>query len=898
MGRGVIVDLDQPVPSGWLDATEVVIDEAIVARPTDVVAVLHRCWWRRQPVVVRLGVDPAVFRRPTSQTIEPWMMSADFEFPHDRLHFLVWANNYDARDGSLVWWWGRKALRLGAQSISDGTGDVLLADGRPAWIDGGPRGSVPVVDQAVVHADSVDAGRLTVIPTASGAGGGPSIDLAPDQLAAVLHTAGPARVIAPAGSGKTRVLTERLRHLLVDQGWDRDGVLAVAYNVRARDELVERTSSFRPRVQTLNGLGYEVLAAALGNAPRILDERELRRLIDRLLPSKRQRRANTDPIAPYLEALSIARLALRDPAEIEAERDDVPGLAAILPRYRAVLREQGAIDFDEQIYWAIELLAGDGELRRRIQTRYRCLLVDEFQDLTPAHLVLLRLLASPRLDVFGVGDDDQVIYGHAGATPEFLIDFASYFPEATNYALGVNHRCPVAVVDAAGHLLSWNRRRVDKAINAGPSAPVGADRLKVREVPTTQLAGELADEVKRWLAAGYQPADIAVLTRVNASLLGPQIALAAAGLPLDTNLGPDILDRLGVRAALAWMRLASSSVVLDRDDLVEIYRRPSRGLPEWIVKWFRPGMTFDALVAITDRIDDDKISAKVMALADDIALVRGIVRRGATAREVLEAVRVRVGLGEAMEQLDRSKSEGSSQLDDLEALEQVADLHPDAATFEQWVRGLLTRDRNPEGITLASVHRVKGREWPAVVVYGASGGLMPHRLAEDEEEERRVLHVAITRGREWVTVIADAARPSPFLEEFSSIAPPPRFVTSATSAGGPGIGGSRTSSPTKPAKSAGRGPARSAARPSADGPAGDENDPVYVALKAWRTTVARTDQVPPYVVFHDRVLHELVRRRPETLRDMGLVAGVGPAKLEKYGPAVLGIIEQVAAPDA
>ena len=150
--------------------------------------------------------------------------------------------------------------------------------------------------------------------------------------------------------------------------------------------------------------------------PLLLDEREVRRQIEKLVPIRRQR-ANTDPIAPYIEALGQVRLGLWDPEEVEAERDDIPGFAAAFGPYRTALRKAGAVDFDEQIYGAIEALLGDGAFRRRAQAGCRHLLVDEFQDLTPAHVLLLRLLAMPGLEVFGVGDDDQVIYGHAGADP-------------------------------------------------------------------------------------------------------------------------------------------------------------------------------------------------------------------------------------------------------------------------------------------------------------------------------------------------------------------------------------------------------------------------------------------------------------------------------------------------
>jgi DNA helicase-2/ATP-dependent DNA helicase PcrA len=304
-------------------------------------------------------------------------------------------------------------------------------------------------------------------------------------------------------------------------------------------------------------------------------------------------------------------------------------------------------------------------------------------------------------------------------------------------------------------------------------------------------------------------------------------------------------------------------------------------MPEWITKWFRDGMSVRALEAVAERLDDEKVSAKLEALAADVAVLAALVERGRTTRQLLQAVREQVGLGEAMAQLDRSKGEGSSQLDDLEALEQVADLHPDPTTFEGWLRERLARPADPGGVTLATVHKVKGREWPRVVVYGASSGLLPHRLAEDVEEERRVLHVGITRCRDRVLVLADAGRPSPFLDELVTPAPP----------GGPPVSGAAAAAGrVEGAHGIGRGKA----------PAGDfvarsaPDEGLFQALRAWRTEVARADAVPPYVVFADKVLRDIATRRPTTSRELGAVSGVGPAKLERHGDAVLGIVAAAA----
>ena len=255
--------------------------------------------------------------------------------------------------------------------------------------------------------------------------------------------------------------------------------------------------------------------------------------------------------------------------------------------------------------------------------------------------------------------------------------------------------------------------------------------------------------------------------------------------PVSSILEPDVLDRVGLRAALAYLRIAVTPNAVRGSDLVEVHRRPSRGLPPWIDKWLSRCDDVAAVAAAADRIDDRGVAEKLRLLHADLERLARTAEEGST-RDVLTAVRDDIGLGRAMTLLDGGRGgDGSSHLDDLEGLLQVADLHADPAGFESWLRQTFHHEAAAGGVELSTIHRVKGREWPHVVVFGVTEGLMPHRLSVDVEEERRVFHVAITRGRHRVAVLADASRPSPFLAELDGSAPRDRVLRAVPTAPGP-----------------------------------------------------------------------------------------------------------------
>ena len=357
----------------------------------------------------------------------------------------------------------------------------------------------------------------------------------------------------------------------------------------------------------------------------------------------------------------------------------------------------------------------------------------------------------------------------------------------------------------------------------GAEGATATDAFRVRRHVPQAGATELVDVVRAWLAGddAAQPRDIAVLTRVGSLLLAPHVALVEAGVPVASILRPDVLNRTGLRAALAYVRIAAGADRIDPRDLIEVYRRPSRGLPNWIERWLGRCGSVEDVQRAAGRIDDVKVAAKVDGLASDLVKLAALAHSGST-RSILEHVRDAVGLGQAVELLDATGLAGESHRDDLEALLQVADLHPDPGGFEPWLRSALTRPRDDDGVALSTIHRVKGREWPRVVIFGATDGIMPHRLSHGRsalEEERRVFHVAITRAIDQVAVLADASRPSPFLGELDRDATPAELkaelMPGPERPGRTAAPGGRARAPGRPLRSRSNAPRGGAARVAA-----------------------------------------------------------------------------------
>ena len=931
----------EDAPAPWSGSERIEVSPRTLG-DLEALKVVRHVFLTRTPVIYEVDPTLRVPDRGTDNR-EVWQVVPDADFAAEAMMRLVRANAVDGRDsGHPTWPLAAMALRSGATSAIGREADVVLPDGTLAWCDGGPLhlwedGDAGFDGVVVVPRVSIVRGLLTPV-----AAHPPTAALARDQLRAVTEPSARARIIAPAGSGKTRVLTERARYVL-DSGVPVDSLLLVAFNKRAQEEMRERTADHpNLQIQTLNALALSILNGtngfpARGSKLQTINERDVRNIISTYV--KFPRKTNTDPAAAWIDALTETRLGLRAPRLVEQDyQGDIDGFADFFHLYRQHLADRRQVDFDEQVYRAIEVLLRDPETRTAAERRAESLLVDEFQDLTPAHMLLLRLLAGPTLSIFAVGDDDQTIYGYSGATPEWLVEFEDHVPDAVHHALEVNYRCPAPVVTAASNLLTHNVVRVPKVIHAGPACVRAPDSLSIAKVD--DQVQHVRERVRALLDRGVVPSEIAVLSRVNANLVPVQVALTEVGIPVAVRDGGEFLRSSGVESALAWLRLAVRPDDLRGTDIELAVRRPGRGISPRVREWMGEQSSIDGLTRLAGRLDD-AASTKITEFVRDVERVTTFARQASTSTSTLiEFIRSEIGLDRALATLDASHQgrNSTSNSDGLRSLIALGRQHSDPTTFDDWLKRMLGTPSEVDGVTLATVHRVKGLEWPHVIVYDASFTVFPHRLSVDVEEERRVFHVAITRCTTSLLITADVHAPSIFLDELGSPAsaaegtprasatrdvrdrsravdPVPAKIGLRFKWGGydftvrevnpDGVvvstGDARTTALPFGWTFTVGGKTRTLVAPSAAklrrgaaGPSSDADTVLYDALKLWRSEQAKSDGVPAYVIFNDRTLDELSRVRPRTIGELLGVVGIGPAKVDRYGDQILAIIEALA----
>ncbi len=609
--------------------------------------------------------------------------------------------------------------------------------------------------------------------------------LNPEQRQAVEHFEGPILVLAGAGSGKTRVLTTRIAHLIEEYGVDPASILAVTFTNKAAGEMRERVRRLLGQepagmwVGTFHAIGARLLrrhATLLGWSPNfsIYDAdqtlREIKRTMERLgLSIKRWH-----PKAVQA-AISSAKDKLIDPEEYASLARDAFSrvVADVYPAYQTALREQNAFDFDDLLVKPVELLRENPEALRHYSRRFQFILVDEYQDTNHAQYKFVEMLAREHGNLMVVGDDDQSIYGWRGADIRNILDFESDFPDARVIRLEQNYRSTARILDAANAVIAENVRRKGKTLRT--DAEPGEAVSLVETADERDEADWIASEIEARLAEDGErtPRDFVVLYRTNAQSRALEDSFRHRDLPYQIVGGTRFYERREIMDVLAYLRLISNPKDAGAFDRIVNY--PRRGIGDttkgrllaWAAEQGLPVLEAAARAAECPEIGTAGARA-LAAFAELIVRYRGLAAHLGVG-ELLEKLIDEVGLIDAL--LDEGP-EGEDRIENVRELEAAAyefdergaddeaeeeDAQADATSLDRFLQKVALvadvdrHDPEAHAVTLMTLHNAKGLEFPFVFIAGLEDGLFPLARAYDEpdtlEEERRLFYVGITRAR-------------------------------------------------------------------------------------------------------------------------------------------------------
>jgi DNA helicase II / ATP-dependent DNA helicase PcrA len=623
-------------------------------------------------------------------------------------------------------------------------------------------------------------------------------DLNPAQREAVLATEGPVLVVAGAGSGKTRVLTRRIAHLVAACGVKPNEILAITFTNKAAGEMKRRLEGIlgdvaqRMWVMTFHAACGRILRR---EAPRlnyrsnftIYDQADQVRVVKAIVEEEGWDPKRFVPRGIHAQ-ISNAKNQLVGPEEYEQRVGSFyeQTVAAVYKRYQSRLLASNAMDFDDLIMRTVEILEHHPDAREKWQKGFRYVLVDEYQDTNHAQYRLLQLLAGKHGNVFAVGDPDQSIYAFRGADIRNILEFERDFGGAQTIALEQNYRSTNAILRAANSLIANNRERKPKNLfsELGEGDPVRVIEVEDEHAEARFVASELAAHFEE----GYAGAEIAVFYRTNAQSRVLEDVLVRQEIPYQVIGGPRFYERAEIKDAVAYLQVIDNP--FDGVSLTRIANRPRRGIGD--ASLARLQVYADAQgISLFEALGQAEEAGVGAAPLKAVQRLHGLLQSlmaGALelpVPELLQKVLEQSGYLEALEAERTIEAQG--RIENLlelggVALEyQAAAENPTLSEFLQQISLFSDQDALAEEgsrVTLMTLHNAKGLEFRSVFLVGMEEGVFPHARSIEEqglEEERRLAYVGLTRAQERLTLLHAATRslwgsrdyrsPSRFLEE-------------------------------------------------------------------------------------------------------------------------------------
>lgn len=578
-----------------------------------------------------------------------------------------------------------------------------------------------------------------------------------EQRVAITHTDGPMLVLAGPGSGKTTVITERVRYLIEECGVHPGNILVITFTKAAAEEMKERYEAKAGMGKgtvnfgTFHAVFFKILRFAYNyEASNILKEDERYKILREIACAYMQQEITDEK--EFVEAVSgeISRVKNERFALESYYSSNCPDevFREIYTEYDRLLRKENKVDFDDMQLLCYELLSKRPDILKQWQQKYTYVLIDEFQDINRVQYDTVRLLAAPENNLFIVGDDDQSIYRFRGARPELMLHFTEDYTDAKQVTLLCNFRSTAPIVQAALRVVGNNKKRFEKALYAKEEQ---GDAIEYRQYPERKReCAEIAEEIAVLHKTGLPWREIAVLYRTNLQSRAIMGKFMEYNIPFKTRDSvPNLYEHWICRDMVTYIKMAQGSRT--RGEFLQIMNRPKRYIARDALGSFT--VDFDLLKDYYE--DKDYVVDRIEKMEYDLQMIRGLNPFAA-----INYIRRAVGYDGFLTEYAQYRKMQSEELFDL-----LAELQEDAAeypTFEAWFAHMeeyteqLQRQKakekknNTEAVTLSTYHSAKGLEYHTVFLPELNEGMTPHRQAlspEDVEEERRMFYVAMTRAK-------------------------------------------------------------------------------------------------------------------------------------------------------
>lgn len=578
------------------------------------------------------------------------------------------------------------------------------------------------------------------------------------QLKAVKHGSGPMLVIAGPGSGKTTVLTARIRNLIEEYSVNPANILVITFTKAAANEMKSRFNNMMGRSTnvtfgTFHAVFFMILRVAYNYSVDSIIKEDVR--LNIIKQAIERSRLEPDDLNEMISNIT------GEISRVKTETIDINAYYSascpeeefrhIYKYYVKTLKKMGLIDFDDMLLYCHDLLTSRKDILAKWQQKYQYILIDEFQDINKIQYDIIKLLARPQDNLFIVGDDDQSIYGFRGSKPEIMLNFAKDYPDTDKVVLDTNYRSTGNIVSAAGKVIAHNKVRYAKNINT-VNAP--GDKVDIIEFNTQAEEYEkIIDNIRKEIAAGGSYSDNAILFRTNSTAAGFVRKLVEYSVPFVTRDGvPNVFEHWIARDVITYMNIAMGS--RKRSDFLQIINRPKRYIGRDYLT--DSEISFDNLEKyyedkswMIERVDRLKYDILAMASMSPYAMIN-YLRKG-------------VGYDEYLDEYAGNHNMQVRELYDV--MDELMESARSFNTFNEWFAyideyGTKLRESyaamdKHNAVILTTMHSSKGLEYPVVYIIDANEEITPHKKAVFEpeiEEERRMFYVAMTRAKRRLNI--------------------------------------------------------------------------------------------------------------------------------------------------